>query len=152
MVKLTEKNWDEWGKSWKQRKLISWLDFLNEDLGEVFLSSEGCPVISEVHEGKTGFHASSVGKGLAVIGSFQLKGLHLNLSFLLYNEEVILYSPEFQNWSFTTWCSLVGWLCFMAYQPSFNAKSSLYVYIIYTYLPTPPLGQDMTQGQFLSEV
>ena len=23
---------------------------------------------------------------------------------------------------------------------------------IYTYLPTPPLGQDMTQGQFLSEV
>ena len=22
----------------------------------------------------------------------------------------------------------------------------------YSYLPTPPLGQDMTQGQFLSEV
>ena len=30
---------------------------------------------------------------------------------------------------------------------------SIYIYIyiyIYPYLPTPPLGQDMTQGQFLS--
>ena len=25
-------------------------------------------------------------------------------------------------------------------------------FIAYTYLPTPPLGQDMTQGQFLSGV
>ena len=32
---------------------------------------------------------------------------------------------------------------------------SLWVYIVmggWYYLPTPPLGQDMTQGQFLSEV
>ena len=27
----------------------------------------------------------------------------------------------------------------------------LYIYV-YTYLPTPPLGQDMTQGPFLSGV
>ena len=26
------------------------------------------------------------------------------------------------------------------------------IYLIYTYLPNPPLGQDMTQGQFLSGV
>ena len=25
-------------------------------------------------------------------------------------------------------------------------------FLSYPYLPTPPLGQDMTQGQFLSEV
>ena len=33
-----------------------------------------------------------------------------------------------------------------------NAKSCLCVYIKDPIYPTPPLGQDMTQGQFLSEV
>ena len=28
----------------------------------------------------------------------------------------------------------------------------IYVYVCSSYLPTPPLGQDMTQGQFLSRV
>ena len=28
----------------------------------------------------------------------------------------------------------------------------IYIFIYISYLPTPPLGQDMTQGQFLSGV
>ena len=34
--------------------------------------------------------------------------------------------------------------------PYIHIPSSLLC--MYSYLPTPPLGQDMTQGQFLSEV
>ena len=47
------------------------------------------------------------------------------------------------------------------YVPSLKGISRIYAYsifdtseiiLIYTYLPTPPLGQDMTLGQFSSEV
>ena len=33
-----------------------------------------------------------------------------------------------------------------------NAVEFIILYMVYIYLPTPPLGQDMTQGQFLSGV
>ena len=39
----------------------------------------------------------------------------------------------------------------MVDMPEYPTKPNL-IYLIYTYLPTPPLGQDMTQGQFLSGV
>ena len=33
-----------------------------------------------------------------------------------------------------------------------SVDDNVYIYIYISYLPTPPLGQDMTQGQFLSGV
>ena len=36
---------------------------------------------------------------------------------------------------------------------NYSVTNHIYIYIyVYIYTPTPPLGQDMTQGQFLSEV
>ena len=51
-------------------------------------------------------------------------------------------------------CVCVYMLCFVYVCVYVNACMRLYVCssMCLSYLPPPPLGQDMTQGQFLSEV
>ena len=49
---------------------------------------------------------------------------------------------------------MVVWFGFTAYQPCYLMPNPVFTYIlnVWSYLPTSPLGQDMTQGQFLSVV
>ena len=83
------------------------------------------------------------------------KGICLKVNIARLEFKLMHYDSAVQCFNhFTTGTHSHMWVCggYLYIRRSLNKFLTFFVWAILSYLPTPPLGQDMIQGQFLSEV